>query len=366
MGADGLKSRPIFTLPPHYTTYSTHDDVNLPLLPDVQSLLQSLAAALSGFPTSALMALPGLGAIPGLGAGTQVEETAPDAEAWEVILSAGTEWRFEVASDAKISVTLIPKFPPGTPASARNDADPATGTAEVFGTELAPNHVYEFPGLTKAAIYTHHGCMLSISGNCESQYVAEETPMTDYLNVHFALENMRANAEANQIGGPRVLVLGPEDAGKTSLVKMLTAYATRSGRTPLVINLDPHEGMLCLPGGISAAAMGTGALLDVEDPASNGWGSSPIGGPSNVPVKMPLIYHYGFAAPEERPELFKPITTRLALAATGRFNDDTGVKEAGMLVDFAGSACSGKRGSDIIAHVFSEYSSMYTISLLIV
>lgn len=311
------------------------------------------------------MVLPGLGAIPGLGTSTQAEETASDEETWEVILSAGTEWRFEVSTDTKIFVTLTPIFPPGTPASARNDADPSIGTAEVFGTELAPNHAYEFPGLTKAAIYTHHGCTLLISGNCESQYIAEETPMNEYLNVHFALENMRANAEANQIGGPRVLVLGPEDAGKTSLVKMLTAYATRSGRTPLVVNLDPREGMLCLPGSISAAAMGTGAVLDVEDPASNGWGSSPIGGPSNVPVKMPSIYHYGFATPEERPELFKPITTRLALAATGRFNDDHEVKEAGMLVDFAGSACSGKKGSDIIAHVVSEYSSMYIFSCLL-
>lgn len=303
-----------------------------------------------------MASLPGLGTIPGLGASINATEDATEeVQTREVQLTTGSEWRFEVAVDNLLTVTLLPK-----PNSSSSSPDAITGTAEVFGTELAPSRSYDFPGLTKAAIFTHHGCTLSISGSCESEYVADETPMNEYLNVHFALENLRATAQANQIGGPRVLVLGPEDAGKTSLVKMLTAYATRSGRTPLVVNLDPHEGMLCLPGGVSAVAMGPAAVLDVEDAASNHWGSSPISGPSTVPIKVPLVYHYGLPGPEERPEIFKPITTRLALAATGRFNDDPEVKESGMLVDFAGSACSGKKGNDLIAHVVSEFSSTYT------
>lgn len=298
--------------------------------------------------------------IPGLGLAAQPLDAAPEPEAREIKLTAGSEWRFEVPSERMVSVKLIPTPLNGTPSANRNDSDPSTGTAEVFGTELAPKHTYDFPGLTKTAIYTHHGCTFSVEGPCESEYVAEETPMTEYLNVHFALESLRQNAQASQMGGPRVLVLGPDHAGKTSLVKMLTAYATKSGRTPMVINLDPNEGMLCLPASVSAAAMGTGAVLDIEDAASNGWGSTPIAGPSTVPVKMPLVYHYGYAGPEERPELFKPLTTRMALAATGRFNDDPDVKQAGMLVDIASSACSSKKGTDVITHVVSEFSSMFT------
>jgi hypothetical protein len=42
---------------------------------------------------------------------------------------------------------------------------------------------------------------------------------------------------------PRVLVLGPESAGKTSLCKILTNYAVRMGvpRSPVYVNLDPSE-----------------------------------------------------------------------------------------------------------------------------
>lgn len=270
-------------------------------------------------------------------------------ESRTIALTPGSEWRFEVSPDASISVKLLPSPPP------TGDAD-LTGTAEIFGTELAPNHSYEFPGLTKAAVYTHHGCTLSVAGTCESDYTAEETPMTEYTNLHFALENLRATA-SQEMGGPRVLVVGPKDSGKTTLVKMLAAYATRSGRTPLVVSLDPSEGMLCLPGSISAAVMGTGAVLDVEDAAGGGWGSSAIGGSSAVPVKNPLVYHYGYAGPEERPEVFKPVATRLALAATSRFEEDEGVKQAGVLVDIGGGVCQGKAGLDVLSHVVSEFSS---------
>lgn len=42
---------------------------------------------------------------------------------------------------------------------------------------------------------------------------------------------------------PRVLILGPENSGKTSLCKMLVNYASRvaQGWSPVVANLDPAE-----------------------------------------------------------------------------------------------------------------------------
>ena len=36
-------------------------------------------------------------------------------------------------------------------------------------------------------------------------------------------------------------ILGSEDAGKTSLDKILTNYATRQGRRPVLIGLDPKQ-----------------------------------------------------------------------------------------------------------------------------
>jgi polyribonucleotide 5'-hydroxyl-kinase len=47
-----------------------------------------------------------------------------------------------------------------------------------------------------------------MSGNLEDAYVAKETPMMFYLNVHTALEQLRTNAEQDQCGGPRVSFIG--------------------------------------------------------------------------------------------------------------------------------------------------------------
>ncbi|KAI9712873.1 MAG: Cleavage polyadenylation factor subunit clp1 [Chrysothrix sp. TS-e1954] len=304
------------------------------------------------------MELPGLGLT-----APSIEQSEPLSEERQILLVAGAEWRFEVSFATSITVRVLA---PAASESVNDLNGTSTGpgsslsdtcTAEIFGSELAPNHVYTFCG-TKAAVYTHHGCTLSITGGpCESEYVAEETPMTEYTNLHFALEGMRHaavfGAESSETDGtgPRVLVLGPENAGKTSLVKILSAYAVRSGRAPLVVNLDPREGMLCLPGSISAAVLGSGAVMDTEDGASGGWGNSPIAGPSEIPVKMPLVYHYGFERPDDRLDVFKPLVTRMALAVTSRLEADATVKETGLLIDPGGKISVGA-----IAHVVSELS----------
>ena len=315
------------------------------------------------------MALPGLT----LSAPSTHEPEPEPSEPREIELSPGSEWRFEVSFDSNITVTLLPNTNKSTP-SRRDDDDSPKGTAEIFGTELAPTHPYKFSG-AKAAIHTHHGCTLRVTGDqCESDYIADETPLHQYMNLHFALENLRETAAANlarskavgpglagastQVnGGPRVLLLGPQNAGKTSLIKTLSGYATRMDRSPCVVNLDPREGMLALPGSIGAAVMGHGSVMDIEDAAGGGWGPSPVVGPSSMPVKMPLVYHYGFERPEECPEIFKPVVTRLALAVNSRIEEDEQVKEAGLLVDMAGSLASSKGGYDIINHVISEFSS---------
>lgn len=85
--------------------------------------------------------------------------------------------------------------------------------------------------------------------------------MTAYANLHLAFEGMRLRAldAANGVstgGGtppheddgensepPRVLILGPENSGKTTIAKMLVNYATRTGQDwyPMLVNVDPSE-----------------------------------------------------------------------------------------------------------------------------
>jgi polyribonucleotide 5'-hydroxyl-kinase len=94
---------------------------------------------------------------------------------------------------------------------------------------------------TKAAIFTYRGATLSVRGSPSVAYVAEETPMGSYANLHFSLEKLRQHAQDDRSQGPRVLILGSEDAGKTSLAKILTSYATRQGRRPVLVGLDPKQ-----------------------------------------------------------------------------------------------------------------------------
>ena len=81
--------------------------------------------------------------------------------------------------------------------------------------------------------------------------------MYAYANIHLALEKMRVRALSSHHGSPlppgpdaevdpgapRVLVLGPENSGKTSVCKILTNYAVRAGQgwTPIYVNTDPSE-----------------------------------------------------------------------------------------------------------------------------
>ncbi|OSS44176.1 hypothetical protein B5807_11246 [Epicoccum nigrum] len=284
-----------------------------------------------------MLSLPGLNlAAPP----TETLSTPAQPATREQDLPPNTEYRFEVGFARTLTVRL------------------RSGTAEYFGTELAPSTTYSFQG-AKGAIYTWHGCRLELGGEVESDYVAEETPMTSHANLHFALEMLRDQSVASNgvAMGPRVLVVGAENAGKTALVKTLTSYAVKSGRQPIVVNLDPRQGMLSVPGSFSAAAFSS--IVDIEE----GWGSSPISGPSPIPVKMPLVYHYGLKDPEEG-KLFKPLVTRMALAVTSRLEEDKASKQAGFIIDSSGSISAGKGGVyENIEHIVSEFSVNILLTL---
>lgn len=86
--------------------------------------------------------------------------------------------------------------------------------------------------------------------------------MHAYANVHLALEKMRVRALSSHRGSPlppgpeqevdpeppRVLVLGPENSGKTAVCKILTNYAVRAGQgwSPMYVNTDPSEVCMCV------------------------------------------------------------------------------------------------------------------------
>lgn len=70
------------------------------------------------------------------------------------------------------------------------------------------------------------------------RYESDETPMRQFLNTHTVLDERRAAARASGGQGPRCMVVGPTDVGKSSLCKILLNYAVRMGWCPTYIDLD--------------------------------------------------------------------------------------------------------------------------------
>ena len=107
---------------------------------------------------------------------------------------------------------------------------------------------------------------MHFTGSAATEYVSDEpTPVAAYLNLHLALERIRAAArvpEYDEAGldpheealPPRVMVVGERDAGKTTVAKTLVNWALRSARA--------RGG----PGSQLASAAGPGIMLVDLDP----------------------------------------------------------------------------------------------------
>lgn len=244
----------------------------------------------------------------------------------------------------------------------------ASGTAERDGTELALNVTYKFRGPAKSKVLTWRGCELEFEATAGAESVVEhvaphtgpdDTPQTSYLNLHFLLDGLRRDARARDATGPRVLIAGPRDVGKTSLARTLAALAVRTGAQPLVVNTDPREGMLSLPGTLTAAVYAT--VMDLEGEGTSGWGGTPTSGPSAVPVKLPIAQYYGRRDAADDPRLYGELASKLAGAVTARMGGDVGVRSSGMIIDTPGVGVPvtgklGDGGVDALAHIVDEFS----------
>ncbi|KAM0435817.1 hypothetical protein ACHAPT_002708 [Fusarium lateritium] len=275
------------------------------------------------------MSIPGLGQIP----------AQPTASSTRVLaLRPVCEWRFQVSHGSSVIVKVL------------------SGTAEKDGVELAPRNAYNFSGV-KSKILTWHGCELEIDGRCDNESIADYANPTDnvanlHLNLHGQLNDMRQAAAREGREGPRVLITGASNTGKTTLAKTLTSYATRQGYQPLVVNADPKEGLLSLPGTLSASVLAT--VMDPE--AVDGWGSTPTSGPSSVPVKLPLVFYYGRESPEEDPDFYRELVSKLAGSVSGRLSEDESVRSSGVIIDGTGLPEQTKDGFDLVAHIVDEFS----------
>ncbi|KAJ2321877.1 Cleavage polyadenylation factor subunit clp1 [Coemansia sp. RSA 2610] len=230
----------------------------------------------------------------------------------EWALGPGEELRFEVSFKKTVEVRL------------------KSGHAEYFGTELGPEATYRFSG-ENGAIFSWQGCALLVSGEYESAYVAGETPMDTFVNVHMGLQQQRVQArnESNANSAPRVLIVGPEDSGKTSLARILLNYAVRMGETPVFASLDPMEATVSMPSTISAVSVSK--TIDIESGFMGYAASSSHGVP-----ETPLVWQFGHEQPEDNASLFNILVDHLSSSVSKRFEADKFAAGSGIVVDTRG------------------------------
>lgn len=197
------------------------------------------------------------------------------------------------------------------------------GKAEVFGTEIAVGQELCLKG-QKLAIFTWHGATIQVTGKPEVAYQENDTPMASYLNVHGILEARRQKAKAStgkekELQGPRVLLAGPVDVGKSSIAKILVNYAVKSGWSPVMIDLDIGQGNLTVPGTIAA--------VPVE---------SPIDIVRGYPMEIPLVYQYGHLTPTENPDHYKYLVGEMGQLLDARCKASEHARCSGMVINTMG------------------------------
>ena len=193
-----------------------------------------------------------------------------------------------------------------------------SGEAEIFGSSLELGQKFRISG-QKIAIFTWKGCEIDVEGTPEVIYQSEDTPMSQYLNIHDTLEARRTKAKAGQGEGPRTMIVGPTDSGKSTLSKILLNYAVRAGWAPTFADLDIGQGAITVPGCISATPVE--APIDIEE---------------GLATDAPLVYYYGHLTPSDNSALYKRLVERLAAVLDARATADPATRAAGMVINSMG------------------------------
>lgn len=221
------------------------------------------------------------------------------------------EYKLEKNSELRFEVETVK--------GAKVELELTDGKAEIYGSELTRSKKYVFHQAAKIAVFTWQGCILTISGTTEVAYIAKETPMVLYCNTHAALEQMRQKAETEDSRGPRLMVAGPTDVGKSTLCKILINYAARMGRAPIYVDLDCGQMEMSIPGTISA--------LVVERPADIEEGFART---------APLVFHYGHKSPGENLQLYNLLISRMAEVINLRCENNNRANSSGTIINTCG------------------------------
>ncbi|KAG1328285.1 protein CLP1 [Cocos nucifera] len=257
-------------------------------------------------------------------------------------IAPGSSRQFNLAKESELRVEVGPD----TPLRVRL----LSGTAEIFGTELPPENWLTIPPRQKLAIFTWNGATVELDGISEVEYVADETPMVSYVNVHAILDGRRVRAKTSQGSdkdssqGPRVIVVGPMDSGKSSLCRMLLSWSCKQGWKPTFVDLDIGQGSITIPGCIAATPI-----------------EMPIDAVEGIPLEMPIVYFYGHTTPNVNAELYKVLVKELARTLERQFSGNAESRAAGMVINTMGWVEG--LGYELLLHAIETFNANVVLVL---
>ncbi|ABN64342.2 predicted protein, partial [Scheffersomyces stipitis CBS 6054] len=260
-----------------------------------------------------------------------------------VAIPEGSEWRIEVPHKTILKFKVT------------------EGVAEIFGTELPINVELQISG-TKTMVYApiiyetfKNKTVMSNESEEIVEYLSNDSVMANYINLHLVVEAMRQQVSDNNIlnptelqSGPRVLIVGNGNSGKTSLAKLLSAYAIKSDSTPVLVNLNPRDGVFSLPGSLTATPISDS--LDVE--SANGWGFTTTSGSLFHNPKQPIVKNYGFVDVNENLDLYKYQVSKLGVTVLSRLEEDIACRNGGVIID---TPALGIKDFTVIENIVSDF-----------
>jgi polyribonucleotide 5'-hydroxyl-kinase len=242
-----------------------------------------------------------------------------------------------------------------------------SGSAEIGGIELSDEKLYTLYPSRQLAVFTWYGAELALSGGSVSTstisasaapvsassesgatttdgssslssssssssstqtiipavvnvYSSADSQIPLYANLHQRLEARRDEAKLSSFNGPRVMIVGPVDSGKSSLSRILLSYACRLGRSPTFVDLDIGQGEISIPGTISASPLDR-LCLSAED---------------GLVHTTPIVFSFGHVTPGEYVPLYKNHVARLSDIINRRMNNDEIARCSGLVCNTMG------------------------------
>ncbi|XBW35950.1 hypothetical protein QEN19_001523 [Hanseniaspora menglaensis] len=193
------------------------------------------------------------------------------------VLAQGDEWIIDLRSDQNLHITI------------------KAGICEIFGIELASELEYTFNSQEKMVLFAVEASEIEYRTNKSFTKGFPDCIVQNDPNILmiYSIALKLVQKRLGNLKGPRVLVIGDSNSGKTSLAKTLLAYAVKmitSSNAPIFVNLDPTKGIFTLPGPISATIINDD--IQVDSPI---WGESTTSSAHPlVPVFEPIVKHFGF------------------------------------------------------------------------